>query len=67
VLRAAFIRESDPAKQKEIGDAISDRLVDQGFYAPVGQYKAFGAYRKDRLSGWLAGPVPVMWNIAKKN
>jgi peptide/nickel transport system substrate-binding protein len=67
VLRAAFIRESDPIKQKEIGDAISDRLVEQGFYAPVGQYKAFGAYRKDRLSGWLAGPVPVMWNIAKKN
>jgi peptide/nickel transport system substrate-binding protein len=67
VLRAAFIRESDPIKQKEIGDAISDRLVDQGFYAPVGQYKAFGAYRKDRLSGWLAGPVPVLWNIAKKD
>jgi peptide/nickel transport system substrate-binding protein len=67
VLRAAFIKESDPAKQKEVGDAISDRLVEQGFYAPVGQYKAFGAYRKDRLSGWLAGPVPVLWNIAKKN
>ena len=24
---------------------------------PVGQYKAFGAYRKDRLEGWLPGPV----------
>ena len=66
VLRAAFIKESDPAKRKELGIAISDRLMDQGFYAPVGQYKAFGAYRKDRLSGWLAGPVPVLWNISKK-
>ena len=40
--------------------------MDQAFYAPVGQYKAFGAYRKDRLSGWLPGPVAVVWNIEKK-
>jgi len=66
-LRDAFIHESDPAKQKELGIAISDRLMDQAFYAPVGQYKAFGAYRKDRLEGWLPGPVPVVWNISKKN
>jgi len=66
-LRAAFIREADPEKQKALGYAISDRVIDQAFYAPVGQYKAFGAYRKDRLSGWLPGPVPVVWNISKKN
>lgn len=65
-LRAAFIKESNPAKRMELGNAISDRLMDQGFYAPVGQYKASGACRKDRLSGWLAGPVPVVWNISKK-
>ena len=56
-----------PAKQKALGCAISDRVMDQAFYAPVGQYKAFGAYRKDRLDGWLPGPVPVVWNISKKN
>ena len=66
-LRLAFIRESDPAKQKELGFAISDRVIGEAIYAPVGQYKAFGAYRKDRLEGWLAGPVPVVWNISKKN
>ena len=38
-----------------------------GHYIVLGQYKAFGAYRKDRISGWLAGPVPVWWNITKKN
>ena len=65
-LRDAFIREGDPEKQKALGYAISDRVMDQAFYAPVGQYKAFGAYRKDRLEGWLAGPVPVLWNISKK-
>jgi peptide/nickel transport system substrate-binding protein len=65
-LRDAFLHTTDPAKQKELGLAISDRLMDQAFYAPVGQYKAFGAYRKDRLEGWLPGPVPVVWNISKK-
>ena len=65
-LRDAFFRETDPTRQKVLGEAISDRVMDQAFYAPVGQYKAFGAYRKDRLEGWLAGPVPVLWNISKK-
>ena len=65
-LRAAYTRETDPAKQKEIALAVSDRVMDQASYIVLGQYKAFGAYRKDRLSGWLPGPVPVMWNITKK-
>jgi len=65
-LRDAFIHETDPAKQKALGDAISDKVMNEGFFVPVGQYKAFGAYRKDRLSGWLPGPVAVMWNVSKK-
>ena len=65
-LRAAYTRETDPAKQKEIALAVQDRVMDQASYIVLGQYKAFGAYRKDRISGWLAGPVPVMWNITKK-
>ena len=55
-LRAAFLRETDPEKQKALGLAISDRVIEQGFYVPIGQYKAFGAYRKDRLEGWLPAP-----------
>jgi len=65
-LRNAFVHEADPDKRKALGYAISDRVIGQAIYAPVGQYKAFGAYRKDRLSGWLPGPVPVVWNISKK-
>ena len=65
-LRDEFMHETDPAKQKVLADAISDRVIEQAYYAPVGQYKAFGAYRKDRLQGWLQGPVPVLWNISKK-
>jgi peptide/nickel transport system substrate-binding protein len=65
-LRDEFIHAADPEKQKALAYAISDRLIDQGFFVPIGQYKAFGAYRKDRLEGWLASPVPVLWNISKK-
>ena len=65
-LRASFARESDPEKRKQIALAVSDRVMDQASYIVLGQYKAFGAYRKDRISGWLAGPVPVWWNITKK-
>ena len=65
-LRASFAKEPDAEKRKQIALAVSDRVMDQGTYIVLGQYKAFGAYRKDRLSGWLPGPVPVWWNITKK-
>jgi peptide/nickel transport system substrate-binding protein len=65
-LRDTFIHEPDPAKQKVLGDQIADRVYSEVMFVPVGQYKAFGAYRKDRLSGWLPGPVAVVWNIEKK-
>jgi peptide/nickel transport system substrate-binding protein len=65
-LRAAYAREADPDKRKQLAIAVSDRVMDQASYIVLGQYKAFGAYRKDRISGWLAGPVPVWWNVTKK-
>jgi peptide/nickel transport system substrate-binding protein len=65
-LRAAFARETDPAKQKELAIAVSDRVMDEAMYIVLGQYKAFGAYRKDRISGWIPAPVPILWNISKK-
>jgi peptide/nickel transport system substrate-binding protein len=65
-LRAAFARETDPEKQKAIALAVSDRIMDQAQYVVLGQYKAFGAYRKDRVDGWLQAPVAVWWNISKK-
>jgi len=33
--------------------------MEQGIYVPVGQARGFGAYRKDRLDGWL--PAPAHW------
>ena len=41
--------------------------MEQGVYVPIGQARGFGAYRKDRVQGWLPGAVAVVWNIAKKN
>jgi len=66
-LRASFARETDPEKQKAIAIAVSDRIMDQAQYVVLGQYKAFGAYRKDRIDGWLQSPAAVWWNISKKN
>ncbi|MBX9947378.1 MAG: ABC transporter substrate-binding protein [Reyranella sp.] len=65
-LRADFARETDPQKQKLLAIAVSDRVVDQAMYVVLGQYKSFGAYRKDRLDGWIPAPVPILWNISKK-
>ncbi len=65
-MRSAFVRETDPDKQKALALAVSDRVMDQAHYALIGQYKAFGAYRKDHVEGWLSGPVAVWWNISKK-
>jgi peptide/nickel transport system substrate-binding protein len=65
-LRSAFARETDPEKQKAIALAVSDRVMEQAMYVPLGQYKAFGAYRKDRVEGWLQSPAAVWWNISKK-
>jgi peptide/nickel transport system substrate-binding protein len=65
-LRSAFIAETDPAKRQALGYAISDKVMEQGVYVPLGQYRGFGAYRSDRLDGWLPGPVAMVWNIRKR-
>jgi peptide/nickel transport system substrate-binding protein len=65
-LRSAYARESDPAKQVELAHKIQDRVFETGSYVVLGQYKVFGAYRKDRIEGWLPGPVPVFWNVTKQ-
>ena len=40
--------------------------MEQAQYITLGQYKAFGAYRKDRIEGWLSSPAAIWWNISKK-
>ncbi|WP_421999636.1 ABC transporter substrate-binding protein [Reyranella sp.] len=64
-LRAAFIRESDPAKQLEIAKKVQERIIGQGVTIPLGQYVQPMARRKG-VTGNLTAPVTVFWNVEKK-
>ena len=64
-LRKSFAKETDPAKQKQIVDALTKRAFDVGLYAPIGQFQWPYAYRNS-LVGILDGPAPVFWNVEKK-
>jgi len=63
-LRADFARESDPAKQKAIADAVQVRETEYPTYINVGQYVVPYAMRKT-ISDVLVAPVPVFWNVEK--
>lgn len=64
-LRDDFVRASDPAKQKEIADAIQKRAYELVMYIPTGQYYQPSAYRTN-LAGFLKAPVPLFWNVDKR-
>jgi peptide/nickel transport system substrate-binding protein len=64
-LRAAFARESDLARQKQVAEAIQVRAYEDVLYLPLGQIKVASAAH-NRLSGVLPAPMPVFWNIEKR-
>jgi peptide/nickel transport system substrate-binding protein len=64
-LRDAFSRETDPAKQKKIAEDIQKRMYEVVMYVPTGLYTMPYAFRGN-VSGIVAGPVPVFWNVEKK-
>jgi peptide/nickel transport system substrate-binding protein len=66
-LRDSFARESDPAKQKALAEAIQERAIAVGTHVWLGQWYKPLAYRKDRVDGWLYAPVPLFWNVTKKS
>jgi len=61
-LRDQFARESDPAKQKAIAEAVQARNMEITAEIPVGEYLQPVAMRKN-VRGLLTAPAPVMWNI----
>ncbi|SHH19653.1 ABC transporter substrate-binding protein [Pollutimonas bauzanensis] len=63
-LRSVYARESDPAKQKEIAEALQLRAIENPLYIPLGQWYQPMVARKS-LTGLLSTPVPIFWNIAK--
>ena len=64
-LRAAFADETDPAKRKEIAEAIQLRVSENPTHAFLGQWYQPQAMRRN-VSGNLESPVTVFWNVEKK-
>ena len=65
-LRAAFGRETDLEKQKEIAREVQKRAFEVVTYVPLGTVYQPVAYRSDRLEGLLKSPIPLFWNVRKK-
>jgi peptide/nickel transport system substrate-binding protein len=64
-LRAQFMRESDPARQRAIADQVQTRVMEIGTVAHLGQFVNAQARRKTVVGGQDA-PVTVFWNLEKK-
>ncbi|UPJ54404.1 ABC transporter substrate-binding protein [Bradyrhizobium sp. 200] len=64
-LRDAYAKESDAAKQKAIVEAVQRRWTQYPTHVHLGQWYAPLALRKN-VTGSLAAPVTIFWNIEKK-
>ena len=64
-LREQFARETDPAKQKAIAEAVQIREGQVVTHIPLGQWY-LGAVMRKNVDGMLAAPAPVFWSIALK-
>jgi peptide/nickel transport system substrate-binding protein len=64
-LRDAFAKETDPAKQKAIAEAVQLRAVEYPTHIQLGQYVQPVAFRKG-VTGILAGPSIAFWNVEVK-
>jgi peptide/nickel transport system substrate-binding protein len=61
-LRDDFARETDPAKQRAIAEATQVRETQIVTHIPLGQWY-LGALMRKNVSGMVAAPAPVFWNI----
>ncbi|POR49981.1 ABC transporter substrate-binding protein [Bosea psychrotolerans] len=64
-LRDDFARETDPAKQKAIVEAVQMRWREVVTHVHLGQYTVPIATRPN-ISGILTAAAPVFWNVEKK-
>ncbi|HEY0438655.1 MAG TPA: ABC transporter substrate-binding protein [Xanthobacteraceae bacterium] len=64
-LRDDFARATDPAKQKEIAEAVQLREREVVTHIWLGQWYQPVAARKT-IDGILVAPAPVFWNVTKK-
>ncbi len=64
-LRDQYARETDPAKQKAIAEAVQVRLTQYPTHIPLGQWYQPVAVRKN-IQGMMEAPVTVFWNVEIK-
>src|SRR5499433_574737 len=63
-LRDQFARETDPAKQKAIAEAVQVAWTKDPTHIFLGQWYQPAAVRKN-INGFVVAPVTVFWNITK--
>jgi peptide/nickel transport system substrate-binding protein len=63
-LRDDFARATDPAKQKEIAEAVQMRETEVVTHIHLGQWYQALASRKN-VTGFMTAPAPVFWNVSK--
>ncbi|WP_421996348.1 ABC transporter substrate-binding protein [Reyranella sp.] len=64
-LRNAFAKSTDPAKRKEIAEAVQVRVSEYPTHVQLGQFNIPSAIRTN-VTGHLQAPAPVFWNVEKK-
>jgi len=65
-LRDQFARETDPARQKEIAEAVQVRDTQITTHVFLGQWYQPIAVRKT-IHGVMTAPAPVFWNVEKRS
>ncbi|MFM2422515.1 MAG: transporter substrate-binding protein, partial [Pseudomonadota bacterium] len=64
-LRDQFASEADPAKQKQIAEAVQKRAIEITTHIPLGEYIVPTAFRKN-VTGFVTSQVPIFWNLEVK-
>jgi peptide/nickel transport system substrate-binding protein len=65
-LRDQFARETDPAKAKQLAEAVQQRVTEYPTHIHLGQWYQPAAVRKGVIDGIPTAPAPVFWNVTKK-
>ena len=63
-LHDSWMASTDPAERKRLATALQDEVFTDVPYVPLGQYFPSSAWRA-KITGFLKGPVPIFWNLAK--
>lgn len=64
-LRGRFARAGSLEEQKQIAEAVQRRFAENPTHIHLGQWYSPGAHRNN-ITGWLATPAPVFWNMEKR-